>query len=205
MKKKNKIEEEINKEIKELKKGNNTKAKKPKKKTIKENKEKNIELKEENIIIPEVKEDKEEKEYNSRKIRNTLEITIAVILSIFLIFLLCNRTFFKEEYKTSKISLNIPLLMYYTKDDGNQLVFKTLRKSQYVKDYFDGELEKLTRYSCGTHSFYYNDETNTAIYSIDVKKDFAIKTVIINYVQGDADCLCETELTGAEAGSLCNK
>jgi hypothetical protein len=202
MKKKNKVEEEINKEIKELKKGSNQKSKKEKKKVTKAKGEILIE---EKLLVNELKEDKEEKEYNSRKIRNTLEITIAVILSIFLILLLCNRSFFKEEYKTSKISLNIPLLMYYTKDDGNQLVFKTLRKSQYIKDFFDGELEKLTRYSCGNHSFYYNDETNTAIYSIDVKKDFAIKTVTINYVQGDADCLCETELTGAEAGSLCNR
>ena len=146
-----------------------------------------------------------EKSYRSQRIKSILELTVVIIMSFFMILLLCNRTFFKEEYTTSKISINIPLMMYFKKDDGNEIIMKTLRKSDYVKEFFDGELNKMTRYNCGTHSFYYDDTTNTAIYSIDVEKNFAIKTVRIKYVQGSADCLCETSLTGAEAGSLCNK
>ena len=97
------------------------------------------------------------------------------------------------------------MLIYFEKDDGNEIVLKTLRKTKYVQDFFDNELEKYTRYSCGGNSFYYIEQSNTAVYKIDVTKDFAIKTVRISYAQGNADCLCETPLTGKEASELCNK
>lgn len=147
-------------------------------------------------------EDKEN-EYNRRKIRYTIEILVVVIFSIVMLFLLCNRTFFREEYRTSKIKINIPLLMFFEKDTGNEITLKTLRKSQYIKDYFDEELSKMTRYNCDGYSFYYNDETNTAIYNIKVEKDFAIKTVTIDYATGDADCLCIIRTAGKSAEDIC--
>ena len=175
-----KVKEEIKKEIKEI--NNPTKKKKIfKKKPEKAFKEK-------------------EAAYNSQRIKYAIELTIIIIFSLIMILLLCNRTFFKEEYKTSKISLNIPLLMYFEKDDGSELVMKTLRKSQYVKDFFDGELESNTKiYRCQYHTFYYNEKTQTAIYSIDVSKDWGIKTVKIKYAHGDDNCLCNTEFTGKKA------
>lgn len=146
-----------------------------------------------------------ETEYNKQKIKYAIEITIIIIFSLIMILLLCNRTFFKEEYKTSKISLNIPLLTYFIKDDGEEIELKTLRKSQYVKDFFENELYNMTRYNCANNSFYYIDESNTAIYSIDVTKNFAVKTIKIKYAQGNVDCLCETPSTGKLATNECSK
>lgn len=133
-----------------------------------------------------------EKIFKSQKVKYIVELTVVLIFSLIMLILLCNRTFFRENYKTSKISLDIPLLMFYEKDDGKEIVLKTLRKSQYVKDYFEKELENMTIYKCENTLFYYNDESKTAIYSIDVKKDFAIKTVTIKYAHGDANCLCNS-------------
>ena len=144
-----------------------------------------------------------EKEYNKRRIKYTIEIFTIVLFSIIMLFLLCNRTFFREEYKTSKIKINIPLLMFFEKDTGNEITLKTLRKSQYLKDYFDDELSKMTRYNCDGYSFYYNDETSTAIYSIDVDKEFAMKTITIKYAKGNADCLCEIKAVGKNAEDIC--
>ncbi len=177
--------------------------KEEKKKIKKEKKEKKLKVV--NKEKPTKAFEDKERAYRSQRIKSILELTVVIIMSFFMILLLCNRTFFKEDYTTSKISINIPLMMYFKKDDGNEIVMKTLRKSDYVKNFFDEELNKLTRYSCGTHSFYYIDDTHTAIYSIKVEKKFAIKTVRINYAQGDADCLCETDLTGVEAEKLCSK
>lgn len=166
-----KIEKEVNKELYELK--GRKKKKRRKEKPVQAFKEK-------------------EKLFKSQKVKYIVELSVVLIFSIIMLVLLCNRTFFREDYKTSKISLNIPLLMFFEKDDGKEIVLKTLRKSDYVKDFFDGELEKMTRYKCANTVFYYNDESKTAIYSIDVKKDFAIKTVTIKYAHGDADCLCNS-------------
>lgn len=167
-----KIEKEVNKDLNELN-GKRKKKKRRKEKPVQAFKEK-------------------EKLFKSQRVKYIVELSVVLIFSIIMLVLLCNRTFFREDYKTSKISLNIPLLMFFEKDDGKEIVFKTLRKSDYVKEFFDGELEKMTRYKCANTVFYYNDESKTAIYSIDVKKDFAIKTVKIKYAHGDADCLCNS-------------
>jgi hypothetical protein len=190
MNKKNKIDKEEKKKIKEEKK--KIKAEKKLKKVV--NKEKPTKA-----FID------KEKAYRTQRIKSILELTVVLIMCLFMMLLLCNRTFFRDEYRTSKIAINIPYMMYFKKDDGKEIVMKTLRKSQYVKDFFDGELDKLTRYNCGTNSFYYIDETNTAIYRIDIEKNFAIKTVRIKYTQGEADCLCEAGLNGVDPGNSCVK
>ena len=146
-----------------------------------------------------------EKEYKRRRKKYIIEATVLIIFSFIIIFLLCNRTFFKDEYRTSKIAINIPLLMFFESDNGEEITFKTLRKTKYVQEFFDGEMDNLTRYNCGTQDFYYIEESNTAIYKIEVTKNFAIKTVKIKYAHGNADCLCETSLTGEKATNLCSE
>ena len=151
-------------------------------------------------------EDKE-RLYSRMRLKNIIEITVLMIFIFILLVLLCNRTFFRNEYKTSKIQINIPMLMFYVDDTGDLLTLKTLRKSQYVKDFFDEELENMTRYNCdGGFNFYYNNDSNTAIYSLNVVKDFAVKTVKIRYANGDADCLCNAKkiLNAKEASQLCS-
>lgn len=143
-------------------------------------------------------------EFNKRKRTYLIELIILGILLLILLILLCNRTFFREEYRTSKINVQIPLLSFFIKDNGNEITLKTLRKSQYVKDYFVEELDKMTRYTCDNDVlFYYDEDTKTAIYSIDVEKNFAMKTIKIKYAQGDADCLCNTPLPYNEVEKEC--
>lgn len=182
-----KVKKEIDNEIKNL-----NEQEKPKKKKKR-------------VRLVRAFENKEE-EYKRKKVMYILEITVLVIFSLIMLVLLCNRTFFREEYKTSKIKLNIPLLMFFEKDTGNEITLKTLRKSKYVTDFFDGELSKMTQYNCNGYRFFYDDERKTAIYDkIEVEKDGAIKTVKIEYAVGDADCLCSLNLKGKDAEAICNK
>ncbi len=148
--------------------------------------------------------DGKDKEYKTKMFSYYFKRIVLVVVSIILLLLISNRTFFKENYKTDKINIKIPLMMFFTKDDGNEIVLKTLRKTAYVKDFFDDRLMNMTRYSCDGYSFYYDDITETAIYNITVDKNFAIKTVKIEYAKGDANCLCEAKSIGKEAEEKCN-
>ncbi len=122
------------------------------------------------------------------------ETVVVVLLAIIMLLLLCNRTFFREKYTTDKIDIDIPLLTFYVKDSNGEIVFKTLRKSEYVRHYFDLYLSNLTKYNCGDNSFYYDELKHVAIYDISVEKKFAVKTIKIKYTNGDADCLCDSKI-----------
>ena len=206
MDKKKKVDKVEKKVVKEIKKINKPKKKTPIKKKNNETFAKNViekqsvENKKQEPFLENIEKIKEKK---NRKIVQTLELIVIVIFYVIMLFLLCNRTFFRRNYKTSKININIPLLMFYKKDDGNKLVMKTLRKSQYVKDFFDEELKGMTQYNCNNHTFYYDNENHFAIYDIEIDKDFAIKTVTISYATGDADCLCNSNAVGEEAEKMC--
>lgn len=127
-----------------------------------------------------------------RKLVYAFETAVVVLLAVVMLILLCNRTFFRENYKTSKIDLDIPLLTFFVKDEDGEIVFKTLRKSEYVRNYFEANLVNLTKYNCGNDEFYYDEQTRTAIYDIVVEKKFVIKTIKVKYAYGDADCLCNS-------------
>lgn len=125
--------------------------------------------------------------------RYVIQSIIAVVLGIILLVLLCNRTFFREEYKTSKIDIDIPMLTYFVSDENNQITLITLRKSEYVRKYFSDYLTtspKFVKYDCGGESFYYDSVNFTAIYDIAVEKNFALKTIKIRYRHGEIDKLC---------------
>lgn len=175
--------------MEELNKLDEKEQKKNAKKVAKEEKKKRNKIKKE---LRKVSADKEEI-VEIRKKRYIVETVIIVILAIFMLILLCNRTFFREEYKTNKINIDIPLLTFFVSDDGNEIVLKTLRKSDYLKEYFDLYLSNLARYNCDTTGFYYDSSTKTAIYDITVEKDFAVKTIKIKYTNGDANYLCDNK------------
>ncbi len=175
--------------------------KKELKKLIKE--EKRIDKKDKQKAKKKTKEFKrltaeKEKVVEIRKKRHIFEFFVILVFLIVMLVLLVNKTFFRETYKTDKININIPLLTYFIKDDGNQVVLKTLRKSQYVEEYFDTYLSNLTRYNCQNTYFYYNENTKTAIFDIKVEKKFVVKTVKINYRNGNADCICSSPTTECE-------
>ena len=103
------------------------------------------ELQEENRQIRAYKRKKKEEEsLRILSLKKTLLISVIVVFSIIMLVFMCNRTFFKTNYRTSKLDIDIPRLLFFIKDDGNQLVFKTYRKSQYVKDFFANHLNNFT-------------------------------------------------------------
>lgn len=143
------------------------------------------EVKVEKIITKEIKEEKvSKKELKAiRKKRYIIEgIIIAVIVIIGLI-LLCNRTFLSINYKTDNINISIPRFSYFVSDEDNEVRFVTLRKSEYLKEYYNEYLEGFVFYNCkeGESTFYYNEKTKTLIKEIEVEKKFAIKIVEIEY------------------------
>ena len=173
------------------------KNKKMEKKLIKQEiKRKKVETKKKKEVEKKINDiTKEKKEvYEIRRKRYIFEIAVVTFLVIILLILLCNRTFFKEEYRTKKIDLDIPLLTFFVKDDGKEIVFKTLRKSQYVKEFFDSYLENLTMYNCNGKHFYYDEISDAAIYDIKVEKTFAIKTITVKYDNGSIECLCASSV-----------
>lgn len=145
------------------------------------------------------------KESKSRKILFFLEIAAICIFSIIMLILLCNRTFFTTKYKTRKLNIDIPLMMFYKSDDGNTLTLKTLRKTRYIEEFFNEELSNLTKYNCNGYSFYYDENTQTAIYGVKIKKDFGIKKVTISYANGSSNCLCNANTIGKNAEEKCLK
>jgi hypothetical protein len=167
-----------------------SKQEKSKKKIlIKEAKEEKKKVKKVKKQLRKVSKEKEEV-IEMRKKRYIIETIIISIFIVFMLILLCNRTFFREEYKTSKIDIDLPLLTFFVKDSDGVIELKTLRKSEYLKEYFDSYLSKLSRYNCNDVSFYYDEVTRTAIYDISVNKVFALKTIKIKYQNGNPNCLC---------------
>ena len=132
-----------------------------------------------------------EKIYYKKKKTYYIKRISLIVVSLLILILLSNRTFFKENYKTQKINIKIPLLTFFIKDDGNELVLKTLRKTRYVQEFFDEQLSNMTRYRCNGYSFYYDDNNGTAIYVIKVEKSIFLKTITVSYAKGNADCLCD--------------
>lgn len=134
---------------------------------------------------------KDKKLIKMRKLRYIIETVTVLIIAIIMLILITNKTFFREEYQTDKIKIDLPLLTFFVKDKDNVVELLTLRKSEYVKNYFDVYLESLDRYSCDGKIFYYDNKYDTAIYSISVEKNFAIKKIKINYENNDINKLCE--------------
>ena len=139
----------------------------------------------EKVITKEIKEEKISKKELKliRKKRYIIEgIIIAVVVIIGLIFL-CNKTFLSVNYKTDKINLSIPRFSYFVSDEDNEVRFVTLRKSEYLKEYYNEYLEGFVFYNCaeGEKTFYYNEQAKTLIKEIEVEKKFAIKIVEVEY------------------------
>lgn len=130
-------------------------------------------------------------EQKNYKLLYLIETIVIIILSIIMILLIMNRTFFKEEYETDNFKIKIPLLYYFVKDKDNVIEFKTLRKSDYDKLYFDKYLEDLDMYNCKGKTFYYDDKYNLAIYKVDVEKSIVMKTIKIYYKVEDKNVLCD--------------
>lgn len=171
--------------------------KKELKKLIKEDKKEKRKANKQMKELKRLTADKE-KVVDTRKKRHILEFFVIIVFLVVMLILLVNKTFFRETYKTDKINVNIPLLSYFVKDDGSQVVLKTLRKSQYVEEYFDVYTSNLTRYNCQNTYFYYNENTKTAIFDIKVEKKFVVKTIKINYRNGNADCICSNPTSKCE-------
>ena len=56
---------------------------------------------------------------------------------------LTNKSFFRKVYKTSDLEINLPFFTYFVSDKENVITFKSLRKSEYLKQYFDEYLSNL--------------------------------------------------------------
>lgn len=177
-----KVTKEVVKETKPVKKTTKTAAKKP---AVSKKKEKEVTPKTEPTgIKPEddkvVNATVDQELIKARTIRQTIEVIVLSLLFFIILLLLLNKTFVRTNYSNDKISIDIPRFMYYVSDENNTITLKTLRKSENVREFFDEYLEELVYYNC-SETGYYDDETKTFIKSITVEKNFAFKTVKIEY------------------------
>lgn len=150
-----------------------------KEKTVKE--EVTIDEKEQKVVTKEKKPSKEL--LKIRKKRYLIEAIIVAVLVLIVLILLSNRTFLKLKYENKNMEVSIPRFSYYVDDKDNKVEFITLRKSQYLNDYYNEYLEGFIFYSCaeGENTFYYNEKTKTLIKEIKVEKKFVIKTIEVTY------------------------
>jgi len=182
----NKSKEENVKKAKAIRR-NNDQMKKAKKKERKEALIKENKVKKE---YKQLSEGNEQRVIRKRRIL-LVESVLLIVISAILISLICNKTFFREEYKTENVDISIPLLYYFVEDDGKVITFKTLRKSAYDKEYFNSYLENLSVYNCNNEIFYYDEDSSTTIYGVDVEKDFALKTISVYYSNETPANLCK--------------
>ena len=131
-----------------------------------------------------------ENEVKNRRVLFVLETIAITVLSICMIALLLNKTFFREEYEANDFKIKIPMLYYFVSDKDGVIEFKTLRKSGYDRKYFDDYLANLDRYTCNGESFYYDSKYKLAIYDIEVEKVIAVKTIKIHYEVIDINSIC---------------
>lgn len=122
-------------------------------------------------------------------------IGISLILALIFLVLLGNKTFFRNVYTNKKLKIELPVFMYFVSDNDNVVTFKTLRKSENVRQYFDEYLTNLKNFdyhNCpNSSSVYYNEKTGIAIEDISVTKGFALKTVKIKYDIRTKDNVCK--------------
>lgn len=139
---------------------------------------------EQKVVIKEAKPSKVSKELlEIRRKRHLIEAIIVAVVVFIALVLLCNRTFLGIQYKNKNMTVSIPRFSYYINDKDHKVKFVTLRKSKYLKDYYNEYLEGFIFYSCkeGKNTFYYNEQTKTLIKEIKIEKHFAIKTIEITY------------------------
>ena len=180
------------KPVKKVTKKQEVKKQEPKKEIPAVKKEEVLEKKETVVITEKAKKGPSEEILEIRKRRHIIEAVIIVVLLLIAIMLLSNRTFLKTSYKNDNIDITIPRFSYFVKDKDNKVKLVTLRKSKYLKEYYNEYLEGFIFYSCaeGEKTFYYNENTRSLIKEIKVEKKFAIKTVEITYDTRSPEEVC---------------
>lgn len=134
-----------------------------------------------------------------RKKTHAFKLIVIGILLLILLFLLINPTFFKKQYKNDNIYIEIPRYMYLVSDVNNEMTFKTLRKSDYVIEYFEKYFnDNFITYTCEDGSkVYYNKNSKpiTIVYDYEITKTLGIKTISIKYgnTNIDENILCQTK------------
>lgn len=200
-----KTTEEVNDSKKDLKKVEKKVSSKPKedalpvkevKKEVKSKVKKASLVKDKKVIVLEdEKADKVVTADNKNNDKNEINLIKSLIIMIILfivLLLLFNRSFLKTNYSNDSIELNLPRFSYYINDNGKEVKFVTLRKSSYLNDFYNEYLEGFTFYSCynGTKTFYYNEDTDTLIYNVDVKKVLGIKIITVKYENSVPGTVC---------------
>lgn len=139
------------------------------------------------------------------KKRNKLvEIIIACVIVLIVFFVACNQTFLMTSYTkkigNSTIELSLPRFTYYISSDNEKVIFKTLRKSENTRAFFEDFLAEGV--DAGKFDVYYCDDSDTPYYyssqgkyfitDIKVEKTFAIKTITVNYTTIELDLFCDS-------------
>ena len=131
-----------------------------------------------------------------KKRNKIVEIIIACVVLVLVFILCCNRTFlstsFSKKVDSSNIEISLPRFTYYIASDDDTVIFKTLRKSENTRAFFDDFItsEKFDIYYCDDKEYYYDSEGKFFITDIKVEKTFAIKTITIKYSTIDKDIIC---------------
>lgn len=116
---------------------------------------------------------------------NKISIILVLVGIAFFLSFIFNPTFFRTSYKNKNISLDIPLFMYFIKDNNNVITLRTWRKYNYIENYFNNYLSNLdgfSFYECKNgKALYYNESKKFAIEKIELKTKGILKEINIYY------------------------
>ena len=137
---------------------------------------------------------KEKLKYLKKLDNRKIIVSIVSFFTIILLVLLVNKTFFRKEYRNGNFKIDIPLFMYYYGDEDGTVTFKSIRKSDYLFEYFSEyftNLENFDYYICNDgDTMYYDDETGSTIHTYYIKDTFGFKTIKIKYSVRDKNNVC---------------
>ena len=126
----------------------------------------------------------------AREKRYILEMIVFVVIGAVLLILVYNKTFFKETYKNKSLNIEIPRFLFFVGDNNEEVKFKTLRKREYIEEYFTNYKYSLDYYFCNGNTYYYDQVNKNVIVDINIDKSFALKTVKVKYSSLSIDDLC---------------
>lgn len=123
-------------------------------------------------------------------------IVLCVIFLFFVIvfsFIFSSKTFLKRAYENKYIIVNVPFLTFFVNDSNNVLEIKSLKNEDYLRSFYEKNIFKSQKFNecdCNGEKFFYNPDTSTIIYSVDIISGKHQNVIKIKYSDKTFEELC---------------
>lgn len=133
------------------------------------------------------------KDNKKQKERIVFFCVIAIFFTVVFSFVFSSKTFLRRAYDNNEIIINIPFFTFFVSDSDNVLELKSLKNREYLNNFYDRyvfQSVKFSEYYCNEKKFYFNQDTGTLIYSIDIISGETFNTIRIVYSDKTIEEVC---------------